>query len=188
MAHMFLVRNESSRPTGGAPGKGGRVMETVFQQIRQHPFFEGFPETLFDGLKLCAQEVTFSAADQIYSEGDDAEEFFLIQTGRVALELHAGHHGNLIIQTIGPGEVLGWSWLFAPFRRRFDARALTPVVALALEAECLRRQCEQDHHLGHELYRRFSEVVVTNLQAARIQLLDLYSRKPPRPQRSRDKS
>jgi CRP/FNR family cyclic AMP-dependent transcriptional regulator len=163
-------------------------METIFQQIREHPFLEGFPETLFEGLKLCAQQVRFSAEDQIYTEGDDAEEFFLIQTGQVALELHAGQHGTLIIQTIGPGEVLGWSWLFAPYRRRFDARAVTPVTALALEAECLRRQSEQNHHLGHELYRRFSMAVVTNLQAARIQLLDLYSRRPPLQRRSRDKS
>jgi len=163
-------------------------MEPIFQQIRQHPFFEGFPETLFEGLRLCARNVAFAPEEQIYTEGDAAEEFFLIQTGRVALELHAGHHGTLIIQTIGSGEVLGWSWLFAPYCRRFDARAVTPVTALALEAECLRRQSEQNHHLGHELYRRFSQAVVTNLQSARIQLLDLYSLKPPLQQRSRDKS
>lgn len=163
-------------------------MLTIFQQIREHPFFEGFPEALFKGLRLCAQKVEYAADEKIYRQSDEAEEFFLILTGRVALELHAGQHGFLIIQTIGPGEVLGWSWLFAPYRRRFDARAVTPVTALALEAECLRRQCEQNHHLGHEIYRRFSQAVVTNLQAARIQLLDLYSRKPPLQQRSRDKS
>jgi CRP/FNR family cyclic AMP-dependent transcriptional regulator len=160
-------------------------MQTIFEQIRQHPFFEGFPETLFEGLTLCVETVTFAADALIYSEGDDAGQFYLIQSGRVALELNAGVHGTLIIQTIGPGEALGWSWLFPPYRRQFNARAVTPVTALLLEAECLRRQSEQDHHLGHEIYQRFSRTVISNLQAARIQLLDLYSRKPPPKGRSK---
>lgn len=133
---------------------------------------------MFEGLTVCSQNVTFRTDELIYREGDDAEAFFLIQSGRVALELHAGHHGPLIIQTIGRDEVLGWSWLFEPYRRRFDARAVTPVTAMALEAECLRRQSEQNHHLGYELYRRFSRAVVSSLQAARLQLLDVYSRAP----------
>jgi CRP/FNR family cyclic AMP-dependent transcriptional regulator len=159
-------------------------MQTIFEQIRQHPFFEGFPETLFEGLTLCVENVAFDADAPIYTEGD-AEGFYLIQSGIVSLELDAGHHGTLIIQTIGPGEALGWSWLFEPYRRQFNARAVTPVTALLLEAECLRRQSDQNHHLGHEIYRRFSRTVVSNLQAARIQLLDLYSRKPPPQRRSK---
>ena len=148
----------------------------MLHQILEHRFFEGFPQQLFEGITLCAQSVSYAADALIYREGDGAEEFFLVQAGRVALELHAGHRGTLIIQTIGPGEVLGWSWLFAPYRRRFDARAVTALTAIAFQTECLLRQCDRNHHLGHELYRRFSLAMLASLQATRIQLLDLYGR------------
>lgn len=154
-------------------------MEAIVKQILDHRFFEGFPQHLFEGIALCAQHVAFQGDTPIYSEGDDAEDFFLIHDGRVALELHAGHRGTLIIQTIGPDEVLGWSWIFAPYRRRFDARAVTPVEAIALQGECLRRQCDSNHQLGHELYRRFALAMLASLHATRMQLMDWYSRHQP---------
>jgi len=154
-------------------------MEAILKQILDHRFFEGFPAHLFEGIALCAQSVSFDADEPIYNESDDAEEFFLIQNGRVALELHAGHRGTLIIQTTAQGEVLGWSWIFAPYPRRYDARAVTPVTAIALQGECLRRQCDKEHHLGHELYRRFALAMLASLHATRMQLMDLYSRHQP---------
>ena len=126
-------------------------MNTINDQIRRHPFFAGFPEELFQGLRLCANPVTYADGETIYRQGDHAEVFFLVQSGRIALELQAGHQGTVIIQTISAGQMLGWSWLFEPFRRQFDARAVTAVTALALQAECLRHQCDLNHHLGHEL-------------------------------------
>lgn len=151
-------------------------MDDTLNQIFEHRFFEGFPRQLFRGLTTCAQPVDYAVDARIYREGDAAEAFFLLQTGRVALELHAGHRGTLIVQTLGAGEVLGWSWLFAPYRRRFDARAVTSVTAIAFQTECLRRLCDRNHHLGYEFYRRFSLAMLASLQATRFQLLDLYGR------------
>ncbi len=153
-------------------------MGSIIREIRQHAFFEGFPEALFKELRTCADQVPYGVDEFIYRQGDPAEAFFLILQGRIALELYGGHHGAMIVQTVGEGEILGWSWLFPPYRRHFDARAVTPVAAISLQAYCMREQAEHNHHLGHELYKRFSRAVVTSLQAARIQLLDVYSRSP----------
>lgn len=153
-------------------------MGTIVRGIREHAFFEAFPDELFKELRTCADKVSYDVDQLIYKQGDPAEEFFLILQGRVALELYAGHHGAMIVQTVGAGEILGWSWLFTPYRRHFDARALTPVAAICLQAHCMREQAERNHLLGHELYKRFSRAVVASLQAARLQLLDVYSRSP----------
>lgn len=158
-------------------------MGNIAREIRQHAFFEGFPDELFKELRTCADKVPYAVDQFIYQQGDPADEFFLILHGRIALELYTAHHGPMIVQTVGGGDILGWSWLFPPYRRHFDARAVTPVVAISLQAYCMREQAEQNHHLGHELYRRFSQAVVTSLQAARLQLLDVYSKSPGHSQR-----
>ncbi len=151
-------------------------MGTIVQEIRGHPFFEGFPETLYAELRTCADKVVFEPEEFVYRQGDPADEFFLVLQGRVALELHSGRHGAVTVQTLCGGDILGWSWLFPPYHRHCDARALTFVEAISLQAICMREQAERNHHLGHELYKRLSRAVVADLQAVRLQLMDLYSR------------
>lgn len=82
--------------------------------------------------------------------------------------------GAITIQTLSAGDVLGWSWLFPPYHTHFGARAIEPIRALSLDAKCLRNKCEEDHDLGYEFMKRFSEVVIQRLQATRLQLLDVY--------------
>jgi hypothetical protein len=52
--------------------------------------------------------------------------------------------GAMTVLTVGAGEVLGWSWLVPPYRWNFDARALEPTRAIALDGKCLRTKAEQD--------------------------------------------
>jgi len=80
----------------------------------------------------------------------------------------------LVIDTMDEGEVLGWSWLVSPYQYFFDARAMTPVSATALDGACLRDKCEADPELGYQLLRRVTTVMYHRLQSARIRLLDLY--------------
>ena len=81
-------------------------------------------------------------------------------------------------QTVDEGEVLGWSWLFPPYRWHSDARALDTVRALAFDGECLRGKCLADHELGYELFARFSKLLVKEIEMTRLRLLDLYGRLP----------
>ncbi len=90
------------------------------------------------------------------------------------MEIHLPQGGSLVLDTIGPGEVLGWSWLFPPYRWHFDARAVDDVRAIALDGACLRGKCEQDPQLGFELVRRFAQLVLDRLQSTRLRLVDLY--------------
>jgi CRP-like cAMP-binding protein len=112
----------------------------------------------------------------IYREGDEANQFLLIRDGKVAIEVFSARRGSLIIQTAGSGDVLGWSWLFPPYKRRFDTRAVEPTTAVALDGKFLREKAEEDYRLGYELLKRFSKIVVERLQATRLQLLDIYGK------------
>ncbi len=149
-------------------------MQTMKDLIAEHPFFRGLDPEHLDVIAGCAQNVRFQAGEFLFREGDEADRFFLIRHGRVALSTYIPERGAITIQTIGAGEVLGWSWLFPPYRWHFDARALEVTRAIAFDGKCLREKCQADPKLGYELMRRFASIMVDRLQATRLQLLDVY--------------
>lgn len=139
--------------------------------MARHPFLEAMPEPALRALAECAMEARFAAGERIFRQGDPANRFYLILTGRVALETTAGSGAAVPVQDLGPGDVLGWSWLFPPYTWNFDARALEPTEAIFFYGTRLREQCEEDHSLGYELIRRVASVVVERLQATRRELV-----------------
>lgn len=142
--------------------------------LAEHPFFAGMRPQQLEFIAGCATNAAFSAGETLFAEGEVADHFYLLRGGEVGLELRMPARGASRIQTLTPGEVLGWSWLFAPYRWHFDARALERVNAFRFDGDCLRRKCEQDHEFGYQIMRRFAGVMVERLQAARLQALDLY--------------
>ena len=149
--------------------------ETV---LHEHPFFRDMPEERVEVLAGCAANVVFQPDEFIFRADQKAERFYVIRFGRVALESWLPQGGSIPIETVEAGDVLGWSWLFPPYKWHFDARAQTLVRALALDGVCLREKCERDPGLGFELVRRFAQVAVRRLEATQLQLLDLYVNRP----------
>jgi CRP-like cAMP-binding protein len=134
--------------------------------------FEGLAPEHLDQIAGCGRTAAFRDGELILREGDEADVFYAIREGTVALEAAAAG-GFVTIETLDAGELLGWSWLFER-RVRFDARARGTVRAIAFDGVCLRGKCEADHELGYELLSRFGAVVVERLQATRLRLLDIY--------------
>jgi CRP/FNR family cyclic AMP-dependent transcriptional regulator len=149
-------------------------METLEPMLRNHPFFYGLNPEYFDLLVGCATNVRFDEGSFLLREGDPAGRFFLIRHGKVALEIAGPGRGHIVVQTVGEGEVVGFSWLFQPHLAKFDARAVEQTRAIAMDGVCLRGKCEEDNRLGFDLMQRFARVLVQRLQATRLQLLDVY--------------
>jgi CRP/FNR family transcriptional regulator, cyclic AMP receptor protein len=150
-------------------------METLERIIAEHPFFAGLEPQYASVLAGCASNVRFDAGVYIFNEGQEANEFYLIRHGRVALEIFAPQRKPTIVETLGEGEILGWSWLLPPYQWRFHARAAEQTRAIALDGRCLRTKCEQNHDLGYELLKRFAKIIERRLEATRLQLLDVYA-------------
>ncbi len=149
-------------------------METLERILQEHSFARGLEDRYVQLLVGCASNVRFDPGQIIFREGEEAKQFYLVREGKVAVELFAAQHGPITILTVGEGEVVGWSWLIPPYRWAFDARAIEPTRALALDGKCLREKSERDHDLGYELLKRISHVMEERLQATRLQLLNLY--------------
>jgi CRP/FNR family cyclic AMP-dependent transcriptional regulator len=153
-------------------------MQTLESIVAEHPFFEGLKPPYLQLITGCASNVRFDTGKYIFSEGEDASQFYLIRQGKVALEIFAAQHGPITIETIEAGEVLGWSWLFPPYHWHFSGRVIEPTRAIALDGKCLRTKGEADHDLGYELMKRVAQIMMGRLQATRIRLLDIYSDRP----------
>jgi CRP/FNR family cyclic AMP-dependent transcriptional regulator len=149
-------------------------MESLERILSGHPFFRNLDPGYLQLLTGCASNVRFAAGQFIFREGQEANQFYLLRKGGVALEIYSPHDGPITIQTLSDGDILGWSWLFPPYRWRFDARAVTTLRAIALDGACLRAKSEQDHELALELLKRFSRILEERLQATRLQLLNVY--------------
>jgi CRP-like cAMP-binding protein len=145
------------------------------RELVEQPFFTGLPQQFSALISGCASNAHYAAGEYLFREGEDANRFWLIREGAVALEINAPERGAVTIETIEEGEVLGWSWLFPPYRWHFSARAVRPVRAVAFDGACLRTKCDTDPELGYDLMRRFARVIVERLQATRLQLLDVYA-------------
>ena len=149
-------------------------MEGLDRIVREHPFFSGLDAEFCRLVGGCASNVVFRAGDYLFHEGEGADRLYLLRHGRVALEIKAPGRGAVTFQTLVAGEVVGVSWLIPPYRLSYDAKALELTRAIAMDATCLRSKCEEDHHLGYEMMKRFVPILVDRLHSTRMQILDVY--------------
>ncbi len=144
--------------------------------LSKNPIFKGLDNRYLKIILDCASEVRFEPEELIFSEGESANNFYIILQGNVSIEaLMAPEREPIIIQNLGENEVLGWSWLFPPHRWHFDARATEPTQAISIDGKLLREKCEEDHDLGFELMKRFANIIEQRLRSVRLQNPDMYA-------------
>ena len=153
------------------------MIEGLGKIVAEHPFFADLETEFRELIAGCAKNIRFEAGEYIFREGGDADWFYLVRDGHVALEVASGSGPSISFQTLGRGEILGASWLIPPYKWDFDARAVERTRAIALDAVCLRTKCEENHDLGWDLMKRFVPELSARMQAARLQVLDVYGRK-----------
>lgn len=146
----------------------------VAELVLDHPLLRGLPAGQVGPVAGCARNVALRPGEMLLREGGAADTFYLVRRGRVAIEVLSPASGPVVVETVGPGGCVGWSWLFPPYRWHFDARALEPVGAVAVDGACLRSKADSDPALGYALMTRVSAVLLERLQATRVRLLDLY--------------
>jgi CRP/FNR family cyclic AMP-dependent transcriptional regulator len=156
---------EPSKPTEPTTNETG-------PELKDHPFLSGLKPAQIRRLSEFAMPVQFPEGEVIFRTGDPANRFYLIQRGKVSLQA-AGDKQPTEIQTLGAGDVLGWSWMFEPYKWQFEATAIEPTSAIFLYGTQLREQCEADADLGYELMKRCTRICIVRLQAAVQRLLEL---------------
>jgi CRP-like cAMP-binding protein len=151
-------------------------MKTLDEVIAEHPFFADLPDEYRKLVAGCGQMAAYKAGEFLFKTGGEAEHFFLVRHGKLALELQAPGKPEFRFETVGEGEVVGWSWLFEPHKWQFDARAVDDVSVVKFDGKCLRGKCDADPKLGYDIMKRFSRVLVQRFADTRLQLIDVYGK------------
>ncbi len=149
-------------------------MKSIHDLLGEHKFFKPFSPQQVATIASCGRNVQFDAETYIAHEGNDADYFYLLRSGLISIELHLPIPGRQVVQTLKAGDIMGWSWIYPPYKWHFDLRVTKPVAAVALDGRCLRNKCEEDHSLGYLLMKEFANIMTGRLKAARIQMLDIY--------------
>jgi CRP/FNR family cyclic AMP-dependent transcriptional regulator len=145
---------------------------TTVEMLADQPFLDGLTEHQLSLLAPLCSRSMFHAGNRIFSQATPAEQFWLITDGRVYLDSEVPGYDNFVLETLGPGAVLGWSWLYPPHRWHFGAVAVTTTHAVTFDAALVRALCQRDPGLGYELMTRFLQVMGDRLQSARRRLED----------------
>ena len=147
-------------------------LETI---ISEHYCIKGLEQNYLDMIIEKASDVSFDTGDLIFGENEKADKFYIIKEGIVALETTlAPDRDPITIQMLGEGDILGWGWLFPPYKAHFDAKAVAPTNAISMDGKFILEQCEKDHDLGYELLKRFTYIMQQRLQAVRLQNPNMY--------------
>jgi CRP/FNR family transcriptional regulator, cyclic AMP receptor protein len=151
------------------------VLETTYDRLAKHPFLAGLTRHQLDRLSYWGHGALLHSDARVFDEGTRADRFWLILEGHVRLDTHLPGHGDVTVDRLGPGTVLGWSWLFPPYRWNFAATATELTHVVVMDGPGIRELCDRDPVLGLELHRRFMRVVVDRLQHTRQRLIEAYA-------------
>jgi CRP-like cAMP-binding protein len=145
-----------------------------------HPFLADLESSYRPLIEGLAAPMQYPVGGRLLSQNSEVRHCHLLCEGRVILETCDTRAVCHSIQTLEAGAVIGWSWLQPPHQSFFDARALTPVTTIALDAAALRAAMEADHEFGYAILKRVVRPLMSRLQACRLQLVDVYAHPDPR--------
>jgi CRP-like cAMP-binding protein len=153
-------------------------METLELALDRAELLKGLPPAFLQTMAACATSECYEAGDYVCRSGEEADAFWLLREGRLALEILVPGRGEVTIATIAAGDIVGFSWLCPPHLMHFDVIAVTHVEATRFDGRRLRERCNADPRLGFELTSRFAQLAAERVEAMNIQLLDLYGDHP----------
>lgn len=150
-------------------------IKTINDSLKALKFFSDIDADMVEYISHCGQNKHFHPGEYIGKEGDPAEHFYVIRSGKIALELHHHTRGTIMLKTLGAGDIVGISWIVPPYRLNFDMRALEETSVIEFDGTCIRGKCDDDPKLGYALLKKFTEILGERLKNTRLQLLDVYS-------------
>lgn len=149
-------------------------MTTPATSLDSLPLLSNLTHTQRAAIAGVSRIETYEPGARMFDEGGLADQCWVVLSGCVMLDALVPPSGHVVLQSIGPGELIGLSWLVPPYRWHFGATAVSPTRAVVVDTAALRALANDDPALGFQLALILIEALVNRLQATRIRLLDLY--------------
>lgn len=152
--------------------------QSLARSLKEHSLIKDLLDGHVEFLSGCAKNVRIPAGRFLFREGAAADELYLVRSGKIALEVHDGARGAVVLETIGADDALGWAAVNPPYRWSVDARTIEPTVLFAIDATCLRKKLDADHSFGYAFTKRLMNEIHERLERVRLQALDVYRVRP----------
>ena len=170
-----ILRARESAPDDSLLARGTTTQpDSLAEYLGKHPVFQGLDPGQLSLVVSFASEMDCAAGQRVFKRDFDAHEFFIVRSGKVAIEVPSIDGESLTIQTVGDDSLLGWSWFIPPYRWSFDARAVVASRVVSVDGDKLRKACDVDAKLGYRLMQRFAMLMAERLNAARIAAMKHY--------------
>lgn len=152
---------------------------TILEALRGVGVLDGVPEKEQGLIASAARLEEYEPDDVIFEEGDCPDVVFVLAEGSVALDMRVPAHGARWFQTVGPGELLGWSPALGHLPMTATARAVTPIRLVILDSGTILSLCRREPRFGYAFMRRVAEAVAERFSATRGLLLGAYAQYLP---------
>ncbi len=148
--------------------------------------FSRVPPEKLAQLEAMGSEMVFQGGEVLFRQGDPAGYLYAVLEGEVELQVSLsapdsadqarpeGGGRSLVVETIGPGEDLGWSALVSPYQWSATARSRGACRCLVLSAPEFRVMMDQDPELGYAVSKGLNEVISRRLRRRTRKLLRLW--------------
>jgi CRP-like cAMP-binding protein len=144
-------------------------------RITQSDFFAGLAPDFIEFLAAHATTRRLAEGEVLFRHGERADRFYLVSSGHVSVDVAAITGPALELQDLGPGAVVGWSWLIPPHRWSFEARAKTPAEVVEFDGTAVLAHCEENARFGYELLKHFAALMSERLAVARQKMMEAWS-------------
>lgn len=148
--------------------------QSLARSLHEHSLVKGLLDGHIEFLSGCTKNVRVAAGRFLFREGTAADELYLVRSGKIALEVHDGARGTVVLESIGADDALGWAALNPPYLWSVDARAVEPTLLFAINGTCLRQKLDADHSFGYAFTKRMMNEIHERLERVRLQALDVY--------------
>ncbi len=155
--------------------------------LRRYPFFSGLSRDHINILAKISDEITTEADQYFFHEEEELNKFYLILEGAVGIifklpERDVKHKiseqfardmktRDLVLSTVGSGDVFGWSGLVPPYKATAGVKAITPCRVVAIGSQELVEIFEEDYHFGYLMTQKAAQVIRDRLRDLRIESL-----------------
>lgn len=151
------------------------MSETTKTLISGHKLFANLEPGHIETLAKYSKEQQVPAGQNLFTQGQPANTFYMIVSGVVIVETPAIYGPTLTLQQLGTGRILGWSWMIPPYRWHFQARVEEDATVLEFDGSALLALCEKDPAFGYELLKRFASLMGERLESARRRMMDAWN-------------
>ena len=145
------------------------------RQLGQVPLFQGLAADALARIRAQAHATAIGAGEWFFNEGDQADAFFVLTSGRAKLTQLTPEGHQVVLRIVGPGDAFGGAGAFGDSTYPIGAEAVEPAVALTWTSSAIRHVLETEPTVTlnavrfiaerlHDLQRRHRQLMTERVE------------------------